>query len=188
MLDTTAPELHIGRSAGSKFDKQMIEQRNSALKTMCHAHPILNMKECRQQTLEIEVCHFVEICLLANVFPVIEYLTKCFEDPLLVEKSPIDFVHHIARPVDQSKVARVKFAKEAIAPKLADHRHVFAQHAEIWHDRFNRHDVVAVLVGAVDCCLDALLEVGDQVARIATENLVAALPAEYHLHMPARQL
>ena len=58
------------------------------------------------------------------------------------------------------------------------HRLVFAQQAEIGHDQFDCHDVIAVLVVAFDGRLDALLEIGDQISGIAAENLVSALPAE----------
>ena len=42
--------------------------------------------------------------------------------------------------------------------------------------------------GPVDRALDALLEVGDQVARVAAEDLVAALAAEDHLDLLGRGL
>ena len=47
---------------------------------------------------------------------------------------------------------------------------------------------MAVLVGSVDRGLDALLEIGDQVARIAAEYLIAALPTEHDLHVLAGKL
>ena len=81
------------------------------------------------------------------------------------------------------EIAAVDVGEQSLAPKLAKHRLVFAQEPEVRHDRFDRHDVVAVFVGAFDRRLDALLEIRDQVTGIAAENLVATLPAEHHLHV-----
>src|SRR5262249_14915812 len=41
-----------------------------------------------------------------------------------------------------------------------------------------------ILVAVVDGCRDTLFEVGDEIASVAAENLIAALPPEDDLDMP----
>src|SRR5262249_30553278 len=120
---------------------------------MCHAHAVLNLKQSRQQTLEVEMRHLVEIGLLADVLSVIKDLAKSRKYPVLVEKRPIHLVEHVARAIDEAKIPGLDITKKPIAPKFPNHRRVFAEQSKIWHDRLNGHDIVAVLVGAVDRCL-----------------------------------
>ena len=105
-----------------------------------------------------------------------------------VELSPVDLVLHVGGTVDQPEIALVERAEQALREELAHQRLVFLQHGEMRDDRFGRDDEIAIPVGAVDRGLDALLEIGDQIARIAAEDLVAALPAEHDLDVLRRQL
>ena len=59
---------------------------------------------------------------------------------------------------------------------------------QVRDDRLVGDDEVARVHRPVDRALDALLEVGDQVAGIAAEDLVAALPAEHDLPVAAGEL
>src|SRR5262249_61602973 len=100
-------------------------------KAMRHTHAILDLKQSRQQTFEVEMRHLVEIGLLADVLSVIEDLAKCRKHPIFVEKRPIYLVEHVARAIDEPKIPRLDIAKKPIAPKLPYHRRVFAEQSDI---------------------------------------------------------
>ncbi len=106
----------------------------------------------------------------------------------LSSKLPVDLLEHVAGAVYQPEVAGVQILEQPFAPELTDHWLVFTQQAEIGHDQLDSDDVVAVLVGTVHRRLDALLEIGHQVAGIAAKNLIATLPAENHLDVLGGQL
>ena len=188
VLHAAALELHIGRHGGEELDQRMIEQRHAAFEPMRHAHPVLDLQQRRQQAFEVEMRHLVEIGFLLHIVLVVEDRAEALEHALLVEQVPIDLVDHVGRAVDQPEIALVETGEQTVAPELAHHRLVFAQQAEIRYDRLDRHDEIAVLVGAVERSLDALLEIGKQIAGIAAEYLVAALAAEHHLQMARGQM
>ena len=67
MLHLPALELHVGGNGRRELDQRMIEQRHPAFQAMRHAHAILDMEQRRQQALEIEMRHLVEIGFLLDV-------------------------------------------------------------------------------------------------------------------------
>ena len=183
VLHAAAGELHIGRDGGKEFDERMIEQRHPALKPMRHAHPVLDLQQRRQEALEIEMRHLVEIGFLMDVSLVVEDRPEAVEHLRLVELRPIDLLDHVGRAVDKPEIALVERAEQPLPPELGHQRLVFAQQAEIGNDRLDRHDKIAVLVGAVERRLDALLEIGEQITRIAAKRLVTALAAKHDFQM-----
>jgi hypothetical protein len=67
VLQVPVLELHVGGHRRGKLDDRVVEQWHSRLETVGHAHPILDLQERRQQGLEVEVGHAVEVRLLADV-------------------------------------------------------------------------------------------------------------------------
>ena len=141
------------------------------------------MEQCRQQALEIEVRHFVEICLVADIFLTVKDVLESLVHPWFVQHIPINFVSHVARTVDKPEIACVQAVKNAFPPKLPDHRFVFAQQTKIGDDRFERNNIVSRLVGTIYRRFNALLKVSDQVACITTEYFVPALSTEDHFNV-----
>ena len=113
---------------------------------------------------------------------------EALERRLVAEHAGVDRAGQLRRAVDEAVVAPVEVLEQAVAPELAQQRLVVAQRGQARDDRLVRDDEVAVARGAVDGGLDALLEVGDQIARVAAEDLVAALPAEHDLDVLGREL
>src|SRR5262249_52669998 len=64
---------------------------------------------------------------------------------------------------------------------------IVAERDKVGDDRFISHDEVAGMHRAVDRGLDALLEVGDEVAGIATQDFIATLAAQHDLAPRSRQ-
>src|SRR5688572_24079209 len=90
--------------------------------------------------------------------------------------------------IDKAEITLVDVIKQSVAPELLEHRLVLAQCDEVRYNRFVGDDKIAAIHRAVDGGLDALFKVGNQIARVAAENLVAALPAEYDLAARRSQL
>src|SRR6185437_8223043 len=183
LLHLSAHEFHVGWHRRQKFDKRMVKKRYAAFQTVRHAHAVFHMQQRGQQALEIEVRHLVEIGFFPDIVLVVEDRPKGFENPRLVQRAPIDFADHVGRTVDQPEIALIEVLEQALAPELLDHGLVFAEQAKIRHDRFDRDHVIAAAVIAVDGRLDALLEIGDQIASIAAQKFVASLAAEHHLEI-----
>src|SRR5262249_9765077 len=57
-----------------------------------------------------------------------------------------------------------------------------------WYDRLDGYDEVAAFVGAFERCLDALLEIREQIARVSAENFIAPLAAENYFKVLCRKL
>ena len=54
-------------TVASEFDQRMIEQRHPAFQAMRHAHAVLDLQQRRQQALEVEMRHLVEIGFLVDI-------------------------------------------------------------------------------------------------------------------------
>ena len=111
----------------------------------------------------------------------VEDLAEGVKRRIVAERREVDLAVKVGGAVDQAEVAGVEVLEESLAPELLQQRLVVPQRHQVRDDRLVGDDEVAVAHRAVDRRLDALLEVGDQVARVAAEDLVAALAAEDHL-------
>src|SRR3954471_8455579 len=131
--------------------------------------------------------HFVEISFLLDIVLIVEDGAEVLEHAWLVEQAPFDLVNHVRRAVYQSEIPFIETGEQTVAPKFAHHRLIFAQQTEIRHDRLDGNDEIAILVGTVECSLNALLEISKQIAGITAEYLVAALAAEHHLKVAGGQ-
>ena len=60
-------ELHVRRHRGRELDERVVEERHARLEPVRHAHAVLDLQQRRQQRLEVEVRHLVEVRLLADV-------------------------------------------------------------------------------------------------------------------------
>ncbi len=81
VLAVAAPELDVGRNRRDKLNQRMVEQRNAAFQSMSHAHTVLDMQQRRQQALEIEMRHLVEVGLVADIVPVVENFLERSKHP-----------------------------------------------------------------------------------------------------------
>ena len=97
------------------------------------------------------------------------------------ERVEVDLVAEMWRAVHEPEVALVEGFEHPVPPELLEQRLVVLQRNQVRDDRLVRDHEAAAVHRAVDRRLDALLEVGDQVARVAAEDLVAALAAENDL-------
>ena len=66
VLQVPVLELDVGRHGRGKLDDRVIEERHARLEPVRHAHAVLDLQERRQQRLEVEVGHAVEVRLLAE--------------------------------------------------------------------------------------------------------------------------
>src|ERR1700681_4327420 len=164
----------------------MVEKGNSGFEAMSHAHPVLHLQKCRQKRLEVEVRHGVEVRLLADVGAVKDRL-EAFPGIVLAEGGPIDLVAKSRRPIDETEVPAVEILEEAVPPELLEHRPVVPKCDKVGDDRFVGDDKLARVHRAFDGALDALLEVGHQVACVTAKDLIAPLPSQQDLAVLAGQ-
>src|SRR2546422_627297 len=153
---------------------------------MSHAHTVLHLQQCRQERLEVKVSHRVEVRLLADV-GAIEDRLEALPGVVLTESRPIDLVAQTWSAIDEAEVAAVEIFEKAVAPELLKHGFVIPKCNEVGNDRLVRDDELAGVHRALDRPLDALLEIGNQVAGIAAKDLVATLPSKQDLAMLAGQ-
>src|ERR1700722_4040926 len=105
----------------------MIEKRYAALKPMRHAHAIFDVEQRRQQALEVEVRHLVEIRFFPDIFLIVEDCSERFKDRGLVQRAPIALAYHICRAIDHPKVSSIDIFEKAVPPELLDQGLVFTQ-------------------------------------------------------------
>ena len=84
-------------------------------------------------------------------------------------------------PIDQPEVPQVRRAEEPVAPERPQQRLVALQLRQVGQDGLEGHHVLLVLLRPFDPSPDALLQVRDQVADVAAEDLVPPLPPQDHL-------
>ena len=84
-------ELDVGGNGCGELDQRMIEQRHARLHTVRHAHAIFDVQQRRQQGLEVEMRHEIEIRFLSNVVAV-EDAAKRLERRIVAENLPVDLV------------------------------------------------------------------------------------------------
>ena len=70
VLQLAVLELHVGRHRRRELDERVVEERHARLEAVRHAHAVLDLQQRRQQRLEVEVGHRVEVRLLADVVAV----------------------------------------------------------------------------------------------------------------------
>src|SRR5215510_10510360 len=92
------------------------------------------------------------------------------------------------RTVNQAEVTLIHILKQPLTPEVLEQRFIVFEGCQIRNNRFVRYDKLPRMHCAINGCLDALLEVGDQVACIATENFISSLAPEDDFTMPAGQL
>ena len=171
----TALELQRWGNGSDELDEFGIEQRHPRFQSVRHRHAIFNLQERWQQVIEVEPGHELEVNLTAAVLRSIEEFLKTLKDPGAVQQSPIDLVLHVAGSIDQSEVAAVERAEHSLGQEMLQKRFIFPQHRQILEQRFG--DRIGSAVALFDRRVDLLLEVGDRIAGVPSEKLVAALSA-----------
>ena len=125
--------------------------------------------------------HGVEVRLLAHVVRP-EDRAECLERRLVAERRRDRSRRELrARDRRAGNSADRDPSNSPSRQNSLQQRLVLPQRGQVGDDRLVRDDEVAVVRGALDRGLDALLEVGDQVSGVAAEDLVSALSAEHHL-------
>src|SRR6266704_2268066 len=130
---------------------------------MSHAHTVLHLQQCRQERLEVKVSHRVEVRLLADV-GAIEDRLEALPGVVLTESRPIYLVAQTWSAIDEAEVAAVEIFEKAVAPELLKHGFVIPKCNEVGNDRLVRDDELAGVHRALNRPLDALLEIGNEVA------------------------
>src|SRR5688572_21967953 len=127
---------------------------------MCHANAVFHLQQRGQQSLEIKMRHAVKIRLVAHIRSV-EDRSKGVEWRVITKQLPAYFVIQQRSPVNQPKIPSVHVFEQALAPEFLKQWFVIVQRREVWNDRLVSDNEVAVIDGAVDGRLNALLEIGD---------------------------
>src|SRR4029077_21280559 len=140
-----------------------------------------------QKRLEVEMGHRIEVRLVSHVGTV-EDGAEGVPRVVLAEGCPVDLVAQRWRTVDEPEIAFVNLVEQAVAPELLQQRLVVPQGNQVRDYRLVGHDELAGTHRAIDGALDALLEIGDQIARVAAEDLIASLPTEHDLAMLGSKL
>ena len=78
MFQSAVPEFHIRWHGGGKLDQWVVKERHARLQTVGHAHSVLDVQECGQQALEVEMRHAIEIGLLPNIAFAVEDFAEGF--------------------------------------------------------------------------------------------------------------
>ncbi len=117
----------------------------------------------------------------------IENGAKPFEHPVVIETGPeLGRVHAPVAgvPVDQAEIPGGHRVEQPVPPEAAEHGRVPAEGRKVRQDGLQGDDVFALVVGLGDGAFERLFEVGDDIARVASENLIAPLSVQHDLDPP----
>ena len=108
---------------------------------------------------------------------------------LIVERAEIvaEETQRTGAPIDQPEVPLIHRVEHPAAPELAQHGHVAPEMGQVRENRRQRDDVLELFVRLEDGALERLLEVRDDIASIAAEDLVATLATQHDLHLASRR-
>jgi hypothetical protein len=173
-------ELDERRQRSRELDDVMIDQRGPRLEAVRHAHAILYLEERRQQRLEVEVRHPVEVRIAAHVRRTEDTVKRLLGGSLLKELR-LEDTREVVGAVDEPEVAAIQVIEDSLTPEGLTERLVLPQRLEVRDDRFVGHDERSPVGRSVDRRPDALFEIGEQVPRVPAEDLVSALAAEHDL-------
>ena len=127
MLQVAVLELDVGRHGRGQLDERVVEQRHARLEPVRHAHAVLDLQQGRQEGLEVEVGHAVEVATPCSTLSPWKIVLEGLERRVAAERIPVDLVPEVGRAVDQPEVARVEIVEQAVAPELLQQRLVLAK-------------------------------------------------------------
>src|SRR4051794_23723259 len=104
VLEAAVAELDVGGDRRRELDDPVVEQRDARLEPVRHRHAVLDLQQRRQQRLEVEVGHLVEVGLVADVAAVEDALERR-ERRVVAECLEVDRLVAVAHAVDQPEVA-----------------------------------------------------------------------------------
>src|SRR5262249_16648512 len=149
-------------------------------KPMRHADAILDLEQRRKEGLEVKVGHGVEVRFLAHIVGS-EDLAEGLVHIVTMKQIPVHLFIQRRGTIDEPEITLLEIVEQTVTAELLEHRLVFAQGYKVRYDRFIGDDEVAAIHRAIDGGLDALLEIGNQIARVATKDLVPTLATEHDL-------